>query len=193
MTGSNASPFTPLSIGVSDSGDFSSWLGRPVQLNEETLVMVQANVAIASGSNGKQLVTAISSGQASWSVSLATGLADPSTCGCIPWTLTGPIASGAYFLAVRDSNAHVMLTRATLTGTLELGAELVSGTGAELINVLTSYTAPVTGLLSTSSGIGFVLGQLRQKAGIKLEADTTTAVVAVSAWVRYKAPFRGAD
>lgn len=193
MSGTNASSLTPLSIGTSDSGDFSSWLGRPVQYQEETFVMVQANVAIASGSNGKQLVTALSSGQASWSVSLATGLADGATCGAIPWTLTGPIASGAYFLALRDSWGHVLLNRATLTGTLEIYAELVTGTGAELINVVTSYVAPVTGLQSTASGVAFVNGQLRHKAGVKLEADATTAVVAVSAWVRYRAPFRGAD
>jgi hypothetical protein len=193
MPGSQATTLTPLTVGTTDSGDFSSWLGRPVQVNEETYVMVQANVAIASGSNGKQLVTALSSGQATWSVSLATGLADQACCGAIPWTLTGPIASGAYFLALRDSYNHVLLTRATLTGTLELGSELVTGTGAELINVLTSYTAPVTGLLATSSGIGLVLGQLRHKAAVNLEADATTAVVAVSHTVRYHAPFRGAD
>ncbi len=62
MPGSNATLLTPLSVGVSDSGDFSSWLGRPVQINEETYVMVQCGAAIASGSQGLQLVTAISSG-----------------------------------------------------------------------------------------------------------------------------------
>lgn len=193
MTGSNASEFTPITVGVSDSGDFSSWLGRPIQYLEETYTMVQAGPAIASGSNGKQLVTAISSGQATFVVSIATGLADNLCCAAIPWTLTGPIVSGAYFLALRDSSQHVLLTRATLTGTLEINSELVTGTGGDLINVFTSYVAPVTGLMSTGSGQAFILGQLRAKAAKNLEANATTAVTTVSAWCAYRAPFRGAD
>ena len=191
MAGSYGTPLTPLAVGTSDAGDFSSWLGRPVQIEEETYVVVQAAVAIATGSNGKQLVTALSSGQASWSVSLATGLADNACCAVIPWTHTTAIASGAYFLALRDSAKHVMLVRGLLTGAMEVNGLLCTGTGADLINILTGNTAPVTGLLSTSSGIGFVLGQAKAAAGKCLTADT--GVAAVSGWVQYAAPFRGAD
>ncbi len=178
MTGSNASQFTPLTVGFPDSGDFSSYLGRPTQIEEETYVMLQANVAIASGSNGKQLQTAISSGQASWVVVLATGGASTHlACGAIPWTLTGPISSGQYFLAVRDSAKHVMLERGTLSGCIEVGAPLIAGSGADLINVTT--------------GLGVIFSQLKDTAATCLTADT--GVVAVSGWVRYRAPFRGAD
>ncbi len=192
MSGSQASQLTPLSVGVSDSGDFSSWLGRPVQSNEETYVMVQANVAIASGSNGKQLVTAVSSGQPSWSVSLATGIADHTCCGAIPWTLTGPIVSGAYFLAVRDSALHVMLMRGTFSGTVNAGDAFITGTGADLIPIFTQAAGgAVSGLSSTGTGVALLLSQFSRTAGVYLSADT--GVVAVSGWVRYKAPFRGAD
>lgn len=191
MPGASATILTPLAVGQSDSGDFSSWLGKPIIIGDETYVIVQAAAAIASGSNGKQLVTAVSSGQASWSVSLATGLADNANCGAVPWTHTGPIASGAYFLALRDSAKHVLLIRGTLTGAMEANGRLVTGTGADLINVLTSNVAPVTGLLSTASGLGFVFGQFNATAGKALTADT--GVAAVSGWVQYRAPFRGAE
>lgn len=191
MPGSYGTPLTPLAVGTSDSGDFSSYLGRPLPIEDETYIVVQANVAIATGSNGKQLVTAISSGQASWSVSLATGLADNACCAVIPWTHTAAIASGAYFLALRDSAKHVMLIRGTLTGAMEANGLLCTGTGSDLINILTGTVAPVTGLLSTSSGIGFVLGQMKASAGKALIADT--GIATVSGWVQYKAPFRAAD
>lgn len=193
MTGSNASQFTPLAVGTSDSGDFSSYLGRPTQIEEETYVMVQASVAIASGSNGKQLQTIISSGQASWVVTLATGgVSAYLNCGSIPWTHTGPIAASAYFLALRDSRGHVLLIRGTATSTMTATQPVVAGTGADLINVFTgSSIAALTGEASTASGIGALLDRWGNKAGVALTSDT--GVAAVSGWVQYRAPFRGAD
>lgn len=193
MTGSNASPFTPLAVGTSDAGDFSSYLGRPTQVEEETYVMVQASVAIASGSNGKQLQTIISSGQSTFVVTLATGgVSSYLNCGAVPWTHTGPIAASAYFLALRDSRAHVLLLRGTATGAMVATQPVVAGTGADLINVFTgSAIAALTGEASTSSGIGALLDRFNNKAGITLTADT--GVAAVSGWVQYRAPFRGAD
>jgi hypothetical protein len=193
MTGSNASQFTQLSVGVSDSGDYSSYLGRPTQVAEETYVTVQASVAIASGSNGKQLQTIISSGQATFVVTLATGgVSAYLNCGAIPWTHTGPIAAGASFLAVRDSSQHVMLIRGTATGAMVANQPVVAGTGSDLINVFTgSAIAALTGEAATSSGIGALLDRWGNQAGIALQADT--GVAAVSGWVAYKAPFRGAN
>lgn len=192
MSGSNASPFTPLAVGVSDTGDFSSWLGRPVQIEDETYTVVQCGPAITAGGNGKQLVTAVSSGQPSWVVSVATGVADYLNCAVIPWTHTAAIASGAYFLALRDSARHVMLIRGALTGTMLAGEPLITGSGADLLNVFTGASGgAMTGVASTSSGIALQLSQVSRSAGVCLTADT--GIVAVSGWVRYRAPFRGAD
>lgn len=191
MPGSQAAFLTPLTVGTSDSGDFSSYLGRPTQVEEETYVMVQASVAIASGSQGKQLQTAISSGQGTFVVVLATGGASAYlACGAIPSTLTGPIAAGAYFLAVRDSYKHVMLVRGSVTGSVIAGQPCVVGSGADLLAIFTgSLTAALTGVAATSSGLGVLFDGLEQKAGIFLNADT--GVAAVTGWVRYRAPFRG--
>ncbi len=193
MTGSNASIFTPLAVGTSDSGDFSSWLGRPAQISEETYVMVQASVAIASGSNGKQLATALSSGQASFVVVLSTGDASKYlTCGAIPWTHTGPIAASAYFLALRDSSQHILLTLGATTGAVIAGEPLMTSTGAALINIFTgSNLVALTGVASTSSGLGALFNALGSSPAISLEAGT--GVAAISGYVRYRAPFRGAD
>ena len=193
MTGSNASPFTPLSVGVSDAGDFSSYLGRPTQVEDETFITVQASVAIASGSNGKQLQTIISSGQATFVVTLATGgVSAYLACAAVPWTHTGPIAAGAYFLALRNSRGHVMLIRGTATGAMIATQPVVAGTGADLINVFTgSAIAALTGEAATSSGIGALLDRYSNAAGIALTSDT--GVAAVSGWVQYSAPFRGAN
>lgn len=192
MTGSNASPFTPLNVGTSDSGDFSSWLGRPVQISEETYVVLQCGVAIASGSNGKQVVTTVSSGQASWVATLATGIADYTCCGAVPWSHTAAIASGAYFLAVRDSSQHVMLIRGALTGTMLAGEGLITGSGSDLLNIFTGASGgAMTGVASTSSGIALLMSQYARNCGVCLTADT--GIAAVSGWVRYRAPFRGAD
>lgn len=188
---SQGTPFDALAVGTTDSGDFSSWLGRPHQINEETYVMVQANVAIASNSNGKLLVTAISSGQASWSVSLLTGIADPLHCGAIPSTLTNPIASGAYFWALRDSWAHQLLVvgsttgSAAITGGAYVGAFLNACTGGVLQDVFTgaATSASVTGTtLDVHRGLS--------NAGQSLQIQTGTPATAT--WVRYRAPFRGA-
>jgi hypothetical protein len=177
----------PLPVGQSDSGDFSSWLGRPWQNQEETFIMVQAGVAIASGSNGKQLVTALSSGVASWVVSLATGIGDHLCCGAIPWTHTAAIASGAYFPALRSSSQHVLLIRGALTGSMAVGSDLTTGSGADLLNILTGAD-PVTGLTSTASGVALVVKQFSTSPGRSLTADT--GIAAVSGVVRYLAPFR---
>ncbi len=193
MTGTNASTFTPLLVGQSDSGDFSSWLGRPCQVEEETFVMCQASVAIASGSNGKQLATALSSGQASFVVILSTGDASKYlTVGAIPWTHVGPIAASAYFLALRDSRQHILLTLGATTGAIIAGQPLMPSTGAALINVFTgSYLAALTGVASTSSGLGALFDSIQNTAAISLEAGT--GIAAISGYVRYHAPFKGAD
>lgn len=192
MTGSNAAALTPLSVGVSDSGDFSSWLGRPVQSNEETYVVCQASVAITGGQGGKQLATAISSGQGSFVVVLATGGAtNYAVCGAIPWSHTDTIAAGAYFLAVRDSSQHVMRLIGSATGAMEAGGLLTVSTGALLTNILTGNAAPLTGQAATASGLGVIFDGFKSQCGMCLTADT--GVASVSGWVRYRAPFRGAD
>ncbi len=192
MTGSNATNFTPLPVGQSDSGDFSSWLGRPIQINEETYTMVQCGAAIATGSNGKQLVAALSSGQTSWIVTLATGIADPMLCGAIPSSLTAAIVSGAYFLALRDSSSHQLLVLGSLTGSAALtggvyvGAFLKSGTGSFLVDLFTgaATSASVTGTtLDVHYGLS-VCGQ-------SLQIQTGTAATQV--YCKYHAPFRGAN
>lgn len=189
MTGPNASPFTPLSVGVSDTGDFDSWLGREVQVGGETYVMVQCGPAIAASSQGKQLVTALSSGVPSWVVSLATGLADPKLCGAIPSSLTAAVVSGSFFLALRDSPNHQMLVlgsatgSAALTGGAYVGALLMSNTGSTLTDVFGAATsASVTG---TTLDIHYALSN----AGQCLQIQTGT--VATQTYVRYRAPFRG--
>ncbi len=192
MTGSNASPFTPLSVGVSDTGDFSSWLGRPIQIGEETYTMVQCGAAIATGSNGKQLVAALSSGQTSWVVTLATGIADPMLCGAIPSSLTAAIASGSYFLALRDSGSHQLLVLGSLTGSAALtggvyvGAFLKSGTGAFLVDLFTG-TATSASVTGTTLDIHYGLSV----AGQSLQIQTGTAATAV--YCKYHAPFRAAN
>lgn len=182
MTGSNASQFTPLSVGSSDSGDFSAWLGRPVQVGDETLIVVQAGAAIAASSNGKQLVTALSSGVASWVVALATGLADTLNCGAIPASHTAAIVSGAYFLALRDSSQHVLKVRGTATGTISVGGSLCTGSGSDLINILTGASS------ASVTGTTLQIEQFANRSGIALTADT--GVAAVTGSVAYRAPFR---
>jgi hypothetical protein len=192
MSGSNASPLTPLAVGTSDSGDFSSWYGRPIQIGDETYIVVECGAAIAASSQGKQLVTAISSGQATWVVSLATGIADPMLCGAIPSTLTAAIASGAAFLALRDSAKHQLLVlgsttgSATVTGGAYVGALLKSGSGSTLIDVFTG-TATSASVTGTTLDIHYAVNN----AGYALAIQTGTA--ATQTWVRYRAPFRGAN
>lgn len=184
MTGSNASTFTPLSVGVTDTGDFSSYLGRPTQVGDETYTMVQCGAAIASGSNGKQLVTALSSGSPSWVVALVTGVGEPLCVGMIPFTLTGPIASGAYFLALsRSANAAAMLLGAVTGGTggTNSGSYLMTTTGALL-------TAALTGAVSSSvTGTTVDIANMANNCGLALTSQTGTP--ATSGVVRYRAPF----
>lgn len=190
MSGSNASPLTPLAVGTSDTGDFSSWLGRPVQIGGEIFVVVECGPAIAASSQGKQLVTALTAGVPSWVVSLATGLADPKLCGVIPSTLTAAIASGSYFLALRDSPNHQMLVlgsttgSAGLTGGAYVGALLMSNTGSTLGDVFGS-TATSTAVTGTTLDIHYAMSN----AGQCLQIQTGTA--ATQTYVRYRAPFRG--
>jgi hypothetical protein len=190
MSGSNASLLTPLAVGQSDAGDFSSWLGRPVQIGNETYVVCQASAAIASGSNGMQLVTAISGGAGNFIVALATGAAGTAeifNCGVIPWTHTGPIAAGASFLALRDSPGAVMLVIPAVTGgtgSVDTGTTLyANATGSTLSPVITGAAG--------TTGTTTQIDNAAKKAGYSLGA--LTAVVAVSASVCYHAPFRGAD
>jgi hypothetical protein len=190
MTGSNASQFTPMAVGTSDAGDFSAWLGRPVQIGNETYVVVRANAAITGGQAGKQLVCANSGGTGNFIVSLATGAAGTAEfycCGAIPSTLTASIAASDYFLALRDSPGHVLLvTPATTGGTggvIEGTVLMASGTGCTLVPV-------ITGAFTVTATTGMV-ENLGRKAGQGLEVITATT--AVSASVMYHAPFRGAD
>ncbi len=187
MTGSSSTMLTPLNVGTSDAGDFSSWLGEPVQITNETYVVVQAAAAIASGSNGMQLVCALSGTAGNFIVSLATGAAGTAEilgCGAIPWTHTGPIAAGASFLALRDSPGHVMLILAAVTGGtggIATGVMLyANGTGSTLSPVITG----AAGTTGTTTQIDNAM----KNAGMSLTA--TTAVVAVSGIVAYHAQFR---
>lgn len=191
---SNGTPFDVLAVGTSDSGDFSSWLGRPHQIDDETFVMVQASVAIASGSNGKQLATAISSGIGSFVVVLSTGgtASEQLTCGAIPNSHTGPIAANAYFWALRDSKQHVLQVIGATTGALVAYEPLKCSTGALLTNLFTgSMLSALTGVASTSSGLGVTLFSLAYSPAKILES--LTGVAAVSGMCSYHAPFRGAD
>lgn len=188
MPGINASALIPLGVGVTDAGDFSACLGKPYMVGDETYVMVQCGAAIAASSQGKQLVTALSSGQASWVVSLATGLADPKGCGAIPSSLTSAIVSGTYFLALRDSSQHQLLVRgsttgsAALTGGAYIGALLITGSGSDLIDVFGGATsASVTG---TTLDIHYAASSCAQALAVQ------TGTVATQTYVRYHALFR---
>ncbi len=189
MTGSNASTLTPLSVGVTDAGDFSACLGKPYQIGDEVYVMVQCGVAIAASSQGKQLVTAVTAGVPSWVVTLATGLADPKLCGAIPSSLTAAVTSGYYFLALRDSSSHQLLVlgsttgSATVTGGAYVGALLMSNTGSTLGDVFGSVatSASVTG---TTLDIHYAVN----KAGVCMQIQTGTA--ATQTYVNYHAPYR---
>lgn len=185
MSGTSGSNLTPLSVGQSDSGDFSACLGRPYQIGDETYVMVQCGVAIAASSQGKQLVTALSSNAPTWIVALATGLGDYTCCGAIPSTLTAAITSGAYFLALRDSACHSLSVLSLITGGtggIAAGTLLVTGTGATLRQAITgAVSASVTG---TTLDISFAVNN----CGVALTAQTGDVAVATN--VRYRAPFR---
>ncbi len=189
MSGTNASTLTPLAVGSSDAGDFSAWLGRPVQVGDETFVMVKCGVAIAASSQGKQLVTALTAGVPDWVVTLATGLADPKLCGVVPSTHTAAITSGYYFLALRDSASHQMLVlgsttgSATVTGGAYVGALLMSNTGNTLGDVFgaVATSASVTG---TTLDIHYAINA----AGKSLQIQTGTA--ATQTYVNYHAPYR---
>lgn len=190
MSGSNASILTPLAVGTSDAGDFSSWLGRPVQIENEVYVMVKANVAIASGAQGLQLVCAVSGGIGNFIASLATGAAGTAefyNCGAIPSSLTVAVAAGAYFLALRDSPGHVLKVTAPTTGTTggvnEGTILMAAGTGSTLVPV-------VTAALVTTAAMSTVENAAR-KSGQALENITATTAVTCS--VSYHAAFRGAD
>lgn len=188
MTSTNASPFTPLSIGKTDAGDFSSWLGRPIQIGSENYTVMQCGVAIASGSNGKQLVTVFSGGIATWVATLCTGVADPYNCGMIPFTLTGPIVSGTYFLALTRSDAAVGLVHPVVsggTGGVATGTILVTGTGADLVVAYTGATTDTFTGATLANVITFM-----NSSSVSLESNTGTS--AVSGAIMYRAPFRGA-
>ncbi len=188
MSGTNATPFTPLSVGKTDTGDFSSWLGRPVQIGSEVYTIMQCGVAIASGSNGKQLVTVYSGGVATWVATIATGVAALTNCGMIPWTLTGPIASGAYFLALSRSDAAVALVRSAVTGGtggVAADSQLITGSGGDLIAAYTGASS------DTFTGLTYAtVLTLRNTSAVSLEANTGTS--AISGAVTYNAPFKGA-
>lgn len=190
MTDSNASPLQPLSVGTTDSGDFSSWLGKPVQVGAETYVMCQSSVAIASGSNGLQLITHVSGSSGNFIVILATGAAGTAeilNCGAIPSSLTGPIASGAYFLALRDSPGHVLTILPAVTGGtggVASGTLLyANGSGSTLTPVITG----AAGTTGTTTQIDNLM-----KGGGSMSLAASTSVVAISGLVMYHAPFRGA-
>lgn len=190
MSGSNASQLTPLAVGTVDSGDFSSYLGLPIQVANETYVMVQAAAAIASGSNGMQLVTAVSGSAGNFIVSLATGAAGTAeifNCGAIPSSLVGPIAAGQSFLALRDSPGHVLMILAAVTGGtggIACGTILyANATGSTLSPVITGAAGTTGTTTQIDNGL--------KSAGMALAL--TTAVVAVSGLVSYRAPFRGAQ
>ncbi len=190
MTGSNASNFTPLSVGISDSGDFSSYLGRPVQVGDETYVVMQCGVAIASGSQGKQLVTAVTSGLPTWVATICTGQVY-NVAGAIPSTLTVAIVSGAYFLALRDSPAHVLATIGALTGAVVAGEPMTPSTGGGLINLFTGSMGTIATGASTLTGLMTSMYALANSPGISLEAGTGIALI--TGMVKYHAPFRGAN
>jgi hypothetical protein len=188
MTGISSSLLTPLAVGTSDSGDFSSYLGRPFRVGDEDFVIVQASVAIASGSNGKQLQTAITAGVGSFVVTLSTGN-EPLICGAVPASHVGPIASGAYFPALRDSASHVLSVIGATTGAIVAYEPLKASTGAALVNVFTgSALVTLTGVAATSSGLGTLFYSLAHRPAVALEA--LTGIAAVSGSVAYHAPFR---
>jgi hypothetical protein len=184
MTSTQASNFQPLVPGSSDAGDFSSWLGEPVQIGSETFVMVQAGGAIASGSNGKQLIAAISGVNHSFRVTVSTGgvLDQPLVCGMIPSNHTGPIVSNSFFLALRDSDAHVAQVLPSPFSVVTPAILMVS-TGGSLTPVFTAATT----ITSSQDNV------ISVKYAPSVALETLTAGVVVSCLVSYHAFYRGAD
>lgn len=184
MTSTQASNFQPLSVGVTDAGDFSSWLGEPVQIGTETYVMVQANAAIASNSNGKQLIAVVSGVNHTFKVTISTGgvLDQPLVCGMIPSTLTVPIVSNTFFLALRDSDAHVAQVLPSPFSSVTPAILMVS-TGGSLTPVFTAATT----VTATQDNV------ISVKYAPAVGLDTLTTGVVVSGLVVYHAFYRGAD
>jgi len=192
MTATYASNLQPLDVGTVDTGDFSSWLGKPIQIGGETYIMVKAVTGgIASSMNGRQLISYVSGGVINWNVAPATGAAGTAEyycVGAIPSTLTSPITGSAYFLALRDSPGHVLSVKSEVTGGdggINSGTVLMpAGTGSALVPVITASLTTITAVTSQVENSG-------RRAGWALENITSTSIVSAS--VHYHAPFRGAQ
>ncbi len=203
MSGTNQQNWLPIGIGVTDNGvGCQNLLGAPFQFGAETYIMVRCATAtdIASGSQGKLLTTSNTgtsapsafTGQAaqtagpSWKVVLTTGLNEPLCCGMIPSQMTTVISGGSYFLALRDSPAHVGQVLQAVTGgavgAISLGVFLKGTTGAVLAPVYTAVTTTTAALDDVIVGV--------RALGIGLEVVTGVAVV--SATVAFHATFRAA-
>lgn len=182
MSGTRSAGFVPLSVGQTDTGDLSAWLGRPAQIDDSVYVVCQAASAIASGSNGKALVSPVTTGTAtaapSYSVSLSTTTGSKKCCGAIPSTLTGPIAASAYFLALRDGVDALFLT-STGASSIDSGTLLMTGTGGDFIMMTT--------------GVAFAdLENRAASCGWALTVHTGGSGITGSISCHFHAPFRGA-
>ncbi len=184
----------PFSSGSTDTGKVSTnMLGAPLQKLAETYILVQCATGtdIASASNGKLLTstnTGIGSVTAgpSYKVVLTTGLDEPFCVGMIPSSITNAISGGSYFLALRDSGAHVgqWISAVTggATGGIAAGTLLKTTTGAILAPVFTAAT-------TTTASMDQVISALRSAA---VALETTTGVAAISGMLAFHAPFRSA-
>jgi hypothetical protein len=192
--GTFGNSYLPFASGTVDSGRISTnMLGAPYQFGAETYILVQCltGTDIATGSNGKLLVTtntgigSVTAGP-SWKVGLSTGVAEPLIVGAVPSTLTQAISGAQYFMALRDSPAHALMTRPLVTGGtggIASGSILMSGSGSDLIAVFTAAT-------TITAAQNDVINTARAPA---VSLESLTAIVTASGLVAFHAPFRAAQ
>ncbi len=100
--------------------------------------------------------------------------------------------SGAYFLALRDSNSHTLSLIGQSTGVI-VGEPLTPSTGGGLIPIFTANTSAVTTGATGLTGLAATQVLLRHSPGYPLVAYTGTALSLTGGPSVYHAPFRGAN
>ncbi len=167
----------PIPIGQSAADPpFKNDLGRKYISGGNLYRLVKAGAAIAAGSNGLQLETALSSGTPTWASTLNLTAANPLTVGAVPSGHTGAIAVSAFFLCLIEGTDNLYQT-GTAASSITTGSVLTTGTASDLVRSTTAVALP---------GDFDARGWL--SCGMALELNTGTTLLSYA--TTYRAPIR---
>ncbi len=139
--------------------------------------LLKASVAIAAGSQGKQVESVrAADGTPSWAATLCVTAASALVCGAVPSALTGAIAASGYFLALING-VDVLQQTGTAASAITTSSVLVSGTASDLVRATTAVALP-----------GDVAQQGILACGFSLTLNTGTTILPYA--TRYRAPLR---